>query len=101
MSSISLPASSLIAHNAVCGHPERYCFHALFANRRLLVQPSIASRPVPLDLTLTHDNASLSWVTNEEKRGTVTLLQSTEEAVEQAEISADARDYMVASRAET
>jgi hypothetical protein len=29
------------------------------------------------------------------------LLQSTEEAVEQAEISADARDYMVASRAET
>jgi integrase len=39
-------------------------------------------------------------VTNEEKRGTVTLLQSTEQAIELAEIAADARDYVAASRAE-
>jgi hypothetical protein len=39
-------------------------------------------------------------VTNEEKRGTVILLHSTEQAVELAEIAADARDYVSASRAE-
>jgi integrase len=39
-------------------------------------------------------------VTNEEKRGTTTLLQSTERAVELAEIVADARDFVAASRAE-
>jgi integrase len=39
-------------------------------------------------------------VTNEEKRGTVTLLQSTEQVAELAEIAADARDYVAASRAE-
>jgi hypothetical protein len=39
-------------------------------------------------------------VTNEEKRGTVTLLQSTEQAIELAEIAADARDFVAASRAE-
>jgi integrase len=40
-------------------------------------------------------------VTNEEKRGTVTLLHSTEQAIDLAEISADARDYVAASRAES
>jgi integrase len=39
-------------------------------------------------------------VTNEEKRGTVTLLQSSDQTVELAEIAADARDYVAASRAE-
>jgi site-specific recombinase XerD len=39
-------------------------------------------------------------VTNEEKGGHVTLLQSTEQAVELAEIASDARDYVAASRAE-
>ena len=52
------------------------------------------------DSLLTNDKASLSLVTNEEKRGTVTLLQSTEQTVELAEIAADARDYVAASRAE-
>jgi len=55
---------------------------------------------VPSDSLLTNDKASLSLVTNEEKRGTVTLLQSTEQAIELAEIAADARDYVAASRAE-
>jgi hypothetical protein len=55
---------------------------------------------VPSDSLLTHDKASLSLVTNEEKRGTVTLLQSTEQVIELAEIAADARDYVAASRAE-
>ena len=58
------------------------------------------AKQVPLDSLLTHDNVTLSLVTNEEKRGTVTLLQSTEQAVELAEIAADARDYVAASRAE-
>ena len=39
-------------------------------------------------------------VTNGEKRGTVTLLQRTAQAVGMAEIAADARDYVAASRAE-
>jgi integrase len=39
-------------------------------------------------------------VTNEETRRTVALLQSTEQAVELAEIASDARDYVAASRAE-
>jgi integrase len=39
-------------------------------------------------------------VTNEEKRETVTLLHTTEQGVELAEIAADARDYVAASRAE-
>jgi len=55
---------------------------------------------VPSDSLLTHDKASLSLVTNEEKRGTVTLLQSTDQVIELAEIAADARDYLAASRAE-
>ena len=55
---------------------------------------------MPSDSLLTHDKASLSLVTNEEKRGTVTLLHTTEQAVELAEIAADARDYVAASRAE-
>jgi hypothetical protein len=55
---------------------------------------------VPSDSLLAHDKASLSWVTNEEKRGTVTLLQSTELAAELAEIAVEARDYVAASRAE-
>ena len=57
-------------------------------------------RSVPFDSLLTNDKASLSLVTNEEKRGTVMLLQSTEQAGELAEIAADARDYLAASRAE-
>jgi integrase len=40
-------------------------------------------------------------VTNEEKRGIVTLLQSNEQAVDLAEIAADARDFVAASRAES
>jgi hypothetical protein len=39
-------------------------------------------------------------VTNEEKRGTLTLLHSTEQAVELAEIAADALDYVAERRAE-
>ena len=55
---------------------------------------------MPSDSLLTNDKASLSFVTNEEKRGTVTLLQSIEQAIELAEIAADARDFVAASRAE-
>src|ERR1035438_3540113 len=58
------------------------------------------AKQVPLDSLLTHDNVTLSLVTNEEKRGTVMLLRSTEQAIELAEIAADARDYVAASRAE-
>ena len=55
---------------------------------------------MPSDSLLTHDKASLLLVTNEKKRGIVTLLQSTEQVVELAEIAADARDFVAASRAE-
>ena len=55
---------------------------------------------MPANSLLTHDKASLSLVTNEEQRGTVTLLHSTKQVVELAEIAADARDYVAASRAE-
>jgi integrase len=61
---------------------------------------SIVAKQVPSDSLLTHDKTSLSWVTHEQKRGTVTLLQSTGQAVELAEIAADARDFVAASRAE-
>jgi integrase len=40
------------------------------------------------------------WVTNEKKRGTVTLLHTAEQAIDLAEIATDARDYVAASRAE-
>ncbi len=66
----------------------------------MLNQPFIVTKQVPINSLLTHDKTSLSLVTNEEKRGTVTLLQSTEQAAELAEIAADARDYVAASRAE-
>src|ERR1017187_2540702 len=49
----------------------------------------------------THDRASLSLVTNEEKRGTLTLLFTSEQTVELAEIAAGAREYVAASRAES
>jgi site-specific recombinase XerD len=65
-----------------------------------LDQHLITGEPVPSDSLLTHDKVTLSLVTNEEKRGSVTLLHSTEQAVELAEIAADARDYVAASRAE-
>jgi len=52
---------------------------------------AIGRLSVPSDSLLTNDKASLSLVTNEEKRGTVTLLHTTEQAVELAEIAADAR----------
>jgi integrase len=39
-------------------------------------------------------------VTNKEKRGIMTLLHSAEQAIELAEIAADAQDYVAASRAE-
>ena len=57
-------------------------------------------RPEAFDSLLTNDKTSLSLVTNEGKRGTMTLLQSTEQTIELAEIAAEARDYVAASRAE-
>jgi hypothetical protein len=41
---------------------------------------------VPSDSLLTNDKTGLSLVTNRDKGGTMTLLQSNEEAVELAEI---------------
>ena len=95
-----LPAGQSDRLNAVRSYSESRCFHTAFANAGPLNQPAIVVVSVPSDSLLTHDKASLSLVTNEEKRGTVTLLQSTEQAVELAEIAAEARDYVAASRAE-
>jgi site-specific recombinase XerD len=55
---------------------------------------------VSASLTPTSDKVILSTVRNEEKIGALTLLPTTEQALEMAEIAADARDYVVASRAE-
>src|ERR1017187_8942005 len=86
--------------NAVQGHSESRYLHTAFAVLGLQDQPSITGEPVPSDSLLTHDKVTLSLVTNEQKRGTVTLLQSAGQAVELAEIASDARDYVAASRAE-
>jgi hypothetical protein len=86
--------------NAVSGHSESRYLHTACAILGSHKQPSIVGQPVPSNSLLTHDKASLSLVTNEEKRGTVTLPQSTELTVELVEIAADARDYVAASRAE-
>src|ERR1035437_8084641 len=80
--------------------PPRRCFTPAFANPGFTKSALHCCLSVPSDSLLTHDKASLSLVTNEEKRGTVTLLQSTEQVAELAEIAADARDYVAASRAE-
>jgi hypothetical protein len=74
--------------------------HTAFANPGSAKSARHCCLSVPSDSLLTNDKASLSLVTNEETRGTVTLLQSTEQAIELAEIAADARDYLAASRAE-
>jgi len=100
VSSGKLPGT-ISSHRTPYGVPRR---DALFTShsetRGLLNQPFIVTKQVPINSLLTHDKTSLSLVTNEEKRGTVTLLQSTEQAAELAEIAADARDYVAASRAE-
>src|ERR1035437_3928305 len=80
--------------------PPRRCFTPAFANPGFTKSALHCCLSVLSDSLLTNDKASLSLVTNEEKRGTVTLLQSTEQAAELAEIAADARDYVAPSRAE-
>src|ERR1039457_6407075 len=86
--------------NVVWGHSESCYLHTAFANRRFTKSGRHCCLSVPANSLLTNDKASLSLVTNEEKRGTVTLLHTTEQAAELAEIAADARDYVAASRAE-
>ena len=61
-------------------------------------ESSIAGDLVFYDSLLSHGKATLSVVTNEEKKRIVTLLSNAGQAVEMAEIAADARD---ASRAES